>query len=71
MVDLSGELWFTALVKTRDAIAFFGSATKLAEALGITKQAVSKWGERVPEPRDYQIEVISRGAVKARDEAAA
>ena len=52
-------------MRKEDAIRFFGSATKLARALGISKQAISKWGDHVPEGRDYQIEVLTEGALKA------
>ena len=52
-------------MRKEDAIRHFGSATKLARALGISKQAISKWGNHVPEGRDYQIEVLNGGALKA------
>lgn len=43
-----------------EAIALFdGSVRKLAEALGITEQAVHQWGETVPELRVYQIREIT------------
>ena len=42
-------------MKTDEAAAIFGSKRKLAEALGITEQAVYQWGEKVPELRLYQI----------------
>lgn len=41
-----------------DAIALFGSAKGLAEALGITEGAVSQWGDEMPELRRYQVEAI-------------
>jgi len=44
---------------TEEAKALFGGARKLAEALGITEQAVSQWGENVPELRVYQIKVLA------------
>lgn len=44
---------------TDEAKQFFeGSARKLADALGITEQAIHQWGEQVPELRQYQIKVI-------------
>lgn len=50
---------------TEEAKALFdGSARKLAEALGITEQAVSQWGGLVPELRVYQIKVL----IKERDQ---
>lgn len=43
---------------------FDGSVRKLANALGITEQAVHQWGGEVPELRVYQIREI----VKAEGE---
>jgi DNA-binding transcriptional regulator Cro len=41
---------------TKDqAIAHAGSATKLAAILGLTKQAVSMWGQEIPPLRLYQL----------------
>jgi DNA-binding transcriptional regulator YdaS (Cro superfamily) len=40
------------------AILAFGTARALAEAIGVTEQAVSQWGETVPELRVYQIKAI-------------
>lgn len=47
------------------AIEWAGSKAELARRLGIYKQAVSSWGDNIPEGRAYQIEVISGGKVKA------
>lgn len=55
-------------MKKDEAVRYFGSATELARRLGISKAAVSQWGEDVPTPRDYQIEVITKGVIKARQE---
>lgn len=46
-------------MKTSEAVEFFGSKTNLAKALKVTKQALNRWGEEVPELRQYQIEVIT------------
>lgn len=44
---------------TKEAIAMFGgSRRKLAEALGISVQAVAQWGGEVPVLREYQIKEI-------------
>jgi transcriptional repressor of cell division inhibition gene dicB len=41
-----------------EAIRAFGTARALAEAIGVTEQAVSKWGDVVPELRVFQIKAI-------------
>jgi hypothetical protein len=53
-------------MKTSDAIQHFGSAANLARALGITRAAVSLWGERPPLGRQYELEVLTGGALKAQ-----
>lgn len=42
-------------MKTQDAIQAFGGKRYLAIALGVSVQAVQKWGEEVPEKRIDQI----------------
>lgn len=44
----------------------FGGPSKLAEALGISRQAVDQW-EIVPRYRAVQIEMITGGALRAAD----
>lgn len=59
-------------MKTEDAIKHFDSSIrKLAEALGITREAVYQWGETVPALRVYQIREIlaEREKVGASDTA--
>jgi hypothetical protein len=48
-------------MKTCDAIFVFGSVRALAEALGITVQAVYLWGEEVPALRRYQVRELRPG----------
>ena len=45
-------------MKTTDAIKLAGSATALAEMLGITGGAISQWDEEVPEARVWQLRVL-------------
>jgi DNA-binding transcriptional regulator YdaS (Cro superfamily) len=47
-----------------DVIQHFGSQTKAALALGVTKSAVSQWGEIIPEGMAYKIQVITRGKLR-------
>ncbi|MBI6940037.1 Cro/Cl family transcriptional regulator [Pseudomonas putida] len=52
-------------MKTRDAANHFGSKKKLAGALGIQPSAVTMWGEVVPISRQYQLQILSGGALMA------
>lgn len=40
---------------TKQAIEKAGSAMALAELLGITRQAISQWGDKVPPARVWQL----------------
>lgn len=53
-------------MKTQDAIEYFGGKKiYLARALGIYPSAVTMWGDGVPLLRQYQLERITNGALKA------
>jgi hypothetical protein len=52
-------------MKTQDAIDHYGSRDALARALGLDRTATYHWGDEVPELRQYQIEVLSGGALRA------
>lgn len=52
-------------MKTRDAANHFGSKKKLADALGIQPSAVTMWREVVPISRQYQLQILSGGALMA------
>lgn len=50
-------------------IAYFGTQAKVAEALGMTQGSISAWRKAgIPVPRQYQIEVLTKGALAARRE---
>ena len=49
----------------QSAIDFFGSAAELARVLGVSKAAISQWGEQVPMRRQFEIEHVSGGALRA------
>ena len=49
-------------MKKTTVIKMFGSATKVGIALGITRMAVSNWGEDIPELRAYQVERLLNAA---------
>lgn len=55
-------------MKRQTAIDYFGSIPSLARALGITYEAVRQWGDEVPELRQFQLEKITSGKLKAGDD---
>jgi len=55
-------------MKTQDAADLFGSRKKLADALNIYPSSITQWGETVPLVRQYQIQVLSKGKLKATPE---
>jgi len=46
---------------TNDAVQYFGGRRQLAEALGISRQAVEQWGKVVAKGAAYQLQVITEG----------
>ena len=52
----------------QEAVTHFGSVAKLAEALGITTQAIYDWPETVPQLRQFQLERITGGQLTAKDQ---
>jgi hypothetical protein len=50
---------------TEDAVKYFKGKSKLAHALGISPAAISQWGEYVPKLRQYQLQLMSDGALTA------
>lgn len=52
------------MTKTQ-AIKHYGSISALARALDVTYEAVRQWDEVIPELRQYQIERLTSGALKA------
>jgi len=52
-------------VKTADVIAHFGSVSAVADALGISPQAIYQWGELVPQGRTFQIQILTNGSLRA------
>ena len=58
-------------MKKEKAIAIFGSVRALADALGITEQAVHQWSDEVPQLRVYQIRELLRTRKTKKDGASA
>jgi hypothetical protein len=51
---------------TQEAVRYFGTQLKLCEALGLNaRQTIHAWGEYPPVGRQYQLEVITNGKLRA------
>lgn len=51
---------------SEDAINFFpGKVAELASRLGISVQAIYAWSESPPKGRQFEIQVLTGGALKA------
>ncbi|HXR88815.1 MAG TPA: Cro/CI family transcriptional regulator [Steroidobacteraceae bacterium] len=55
-------------MRKADAVAHFRSQRAVAAALGISEQAVSMWGDLVPEGRAYQLELLTKGKLRVTRE---
>jgi hypothetical protein len=51
---------------TQEAIDHFGGIKKLAEALGIWPHPIYRWGEHPPKLRQFEIERLTNGELKAQ-----
>lgn len=47
-------------IKTAEAIKFFGTKQKIAQALKTTHSAVSQWGEFVPDSRTCEFHFLMK-----------
>ena len=50
-----------------EAIQHFGGQSGLAKAVGVTQPTVSGWktSGKIPEPRQFHIEVVTKGKLRA------
>lgn len=51
-------------MKKEDVINYFGSPSKTAKALKISRQAVSQWPEIIPPIMAHLVELVSKGELK-------
>jgi hypothetical protein len=51
-------------MKKDNVIKHYKTAAKLAQVLGIAKQAVSNWGEVIPELQAFRLDRITHGDLK-------
>jgi DNA-binding transcriptional regulator YdaS (Cro superfamily) len=47
------------------SIEYFGTESEMARALGVKPPSVSEWKRGIPETRQYQIELATKGKLKA------
>ena len=52
-------------MKKQTVIAHFGSVKAVADALGIKVQSVYEWPEDIPLGRQFQIQLLTKGKLKA------
>lgn len=50
---------------TDEVIQHYGSKAEIARALGITKTSVSGWGDEPPYGRQCEIQILTKGKLKA------
>lgn len=50
---------------TKEAIAYYGNIKTLADVLGIWPHVIYRWGEHPPMARQYELEVKTKGKLKA------
>ncbi len=51
----------------REALEWYGTKTRIAEALGIRLPSVAEWGNTIPPLRQLQLERLTKGALRADD----
>lgn len=52
-------------MKTDEAVKFFGGKKQLADALGVWPQVIYQWKEHPPLARQYELQVMTNGALVA------
>jgi len=54
-------------MKTEEAVNHFGGQKQLASALGIWPHNIKRWGEKPPMLRQYELEKLTEGKLKAEN----
>ncbi|EFH7974186.1 hypothetical protein GJO14_06200 [Escherichia coli] len=49
-----------------EVLSYFGGVSNLARALGISHASVSGWGNVIPKGRAFEIQAITKGALKVQ-----
>lgn len=52
-------------MKTQEAVDYYGGIKQLAAELGIWAHVIYRWGDTPPKARQYELEVRTKGALKA------
>ena len=52
-------------MNTEQAVSHFGSKKKLADALLLSPSAITQWGSVIPMLRQFQIQMLTEGALIA------
>jgi len=52
-------------MNTKEAIAYFGSIKALADELKVWPQTIYQWGDHPPMGRQYELELKTKGELKA------
>jgi hypothetical protein len=65
-VAKKGKLAYHANMDKAQAIQKAGSAMALAKLLGITRQAISQWGDALPQARVWQLKALKPEWFKAK-----
>jgi transcriptional repressor of cell division inhibition gene dicB len=48
-------------MKTADVIELFGTASSVADLLGLSRSAIAQWGDDVPKLRQYELRELRPG----------
>lgn len=58
-------------MRTQEAVEIFGSKKALAQAIGLSENAVYHWGETVPKNRQVSVRLAARARADAMEAEAA